>query len=201
MGKKEERAQEKRIKALLEKIEWFVEERRESKGGWAEITDGDFRALDDIIAALVEIKCGPHPDGGYPVEWMVVNRRRFERMHFLPIPHDRDFVNSEIDGELVGENAERIMEIAELNLSIAHGTFQTAFKMWKHYRRKREEKAFWAIIAEAMYEKLDRPLTPEDVKEENLPKLTEEDKRMLDGIDIEALIRRANREFKAKKKG
>lgn len=191
---------ETRVERIVEMVRYFLSERRESKGGWAEITDADVVSLNDIISVLVVAKCDRDPDGDFPIEWLVVNRLRFERLHFVPQPYDRDFVSGEIDGEPVGEPIETIMEIAELNLGIAHEKLETAFKTWRHYRREREERAFWVICAQAMYEKLDRPLTAEDVKEENLPELTEEDKRMLDNFDIEALLRRANSEFKAEQR-
>lgn len=53
---------------------------------------------------------------------------------------------------------------------------------------EREDRAFWAIMAQAYHE--GRPVTEADIAEENLPELTDEERKRLDEIDIEEIIQK-----------
>ena len=82
-------------KTLQNRIESFLSEKRKSSGGWAEITDGDVAALSVIIDQLIKLKCEPDPDGDYPINFALVNRR-VGRWPFKPITISYDLDSQDI---------------------------------------------------------------------------------------------------------
>jgi len=87
-----ELSQEQRVDRVHRFVDAFLEERRESDGGWAPITHEDITLLNLVIRALVWAKCGADPDGDRPIEWKLIDRTRYGRDSFLPVryPHDVD---------------------------------------------------------------------------------------------------------------
>ena len=76
------------MKKITNKIEKFLKERRVSKGGgWAAITENDINSLNNIIHDLIEAKCEPDADGDYPLQVILVNRRKYEPLRFEPLPY------------------------------------------------------------------------------------------------------------------
>ena len=76
----------KRVK-LNVLIEDFLSERRKSDGGWAPVTESDFRQLCAIIDRILELKWGRDADGDLPIEYKIIDRKQFERMHYVPVPY------------------------------------------------------------------------------------------------------------------
>ena len=68
-------------------IDRFLEDHRESTGGWALITKEDIDLLHEIVWELVTLKCDADPDGDYPVQVKIVNRRTHEPMHYFALPY------------------------------------------------------------------------------------------------------------------
>lgn len=106
---------------VLSLIEHFLSEPRESHGGWAQIVDADIKELESIIKELISAKCEQDPDGDYPYEFVVVDRTKFERMHFRPVPHEHQARTE--------EEIESIMDTYYFNLSIAHGALETFLRV------------------------------------------------------------------------
>ena len=130
---KEEREKKKREETKLEriidihrKVDKFLGREAVSTGGWADVTPEEVEDLKDLVDLLIKTKCQRDPDGDLPIEHIIIDRRHYEAMHFVPVPYDR----------LMPERLERSMEIAELNLSIAHDSFKTKFRIWRHDRRE-----------------------------------------------------------------
>jgi len=86
--KREERKRILRQRAKMDrKVEKFLQERRESDGGYAPVTIQDHTGLCEILELLVEMKWGPDPDGDFPVEVKITNRHAQERLQFQPLPY------------------------------------------------------------------------------------------------------------------
>lgn len=59
---------------LLDAIENFLAEGRESDGGLAKVTEDDMMLLDQIIDGLIRLKCEADPDGDFPIEYALIDR-------------------------------------------------------------------------------------------------------------------------------
>lgn len=111
---------------LHAKIDKFLSERRHSKGGWAEVRLEDVKALSDIISTLISEKFDKDPDGDLPIEYIIVDRTRFERMSFEPVPYHRDAQTP--------EQKQVILDAHIFNLDVAHGE---AIRMHRILRNER----------------------------------------------------------------
>lgn len=80
---------------ILEKINNFLDQPRKSQGGYAEITDEDVMALNQIIALLIQAKCESDPDGDYPIDWKLIDRRKCWPMHYSPVPYGHKAKNQQ----------------------------------------------------------------------------------------------------------
>jgi hypothetical protein len=113
-------------KALAGLIDRFLAERRESDGGYAPVTESDLNKLYAIISRLVRMKWGMDPDGDRPIEWKLIDRTRFERMHYVPIPYEH-----KAKGEAVFDR----LHFVALNASIANRDLDTTLKLLEFHRR------------------------------------------------------------------
>jgi hypothetical protein len=77
-------------KAIHDLVDTFLAERRKSEGGWAEITNDDIQQLEKIVLSLVKAKCQADPDGDYPIQFRIVNRRTHEHLSFQAVPYLED---------------------------------------------------------------------------------------------------------------
>lgn len=75
----------KRLEKKIDK--WLAERRKSEGGGWAAITDADINGLYEIIYSLVEAKCQKDADGDTPIQVKIIDRTRYESMHYRPIPY------------------------------------------------------------------------------------------------------------------
>ena len=74
--------------ALDKLIDKFLAERRKSDGGWAPVTERDLGQLYIIVEKIIGMKWGQDPDGDLPIEWKIIDRTRFERLHYFPVPYE-----------------------------------------------------------------------------------------------------------------
>ncbi len=89
----------------------FLKDKRDSDGGWAEVTEIDMLLLNGIVEQLIAEKFQEDPDGDLPVEYKLINRTTHQRMHFLPLK------NLDFDDGLKALIAQ--VKDAQVNLSIA----------------------------------------------------------------------------------
>jgi hypothetical protein len=109
-------------KALHDKLDEFLEHRRLSSGGYAEITSQDVVDLNHLISDVIKAKCQSDPDGDYPIDFKIIDRTKFEPMHFFPVEYDHDKTK---------EKRQEILEDHLSNLSIAMSRVDTAIKVSK----------------------------------------------------------------------
>jgi hypothetical protein len=107
-------------KDLHDKLDDFLEQRRLSSGGWAEITSQDVVDLKHLISDVIEAKCEADPDGDRPINVIVVDRTRFEPMHFFPVEYDDDKTK---------EEKQEILNRHLANLSIAMSRVDNAMRV------------------------------------------------------------------------
>lgn len=87
---------------LYNKIDEFLAEHRESVGGWVFVAPKDLEQLDEIINWLLAAKYDLDHDGDLPVEFKLIDRTRFERMYYKPVPYNDGVPpHSEKDDQLI----------------------------------------------------------------------------------------------------
>lgn len=118
-------------------IDHFLEDHRESDGGYAKITTEDIHLLYEIIRELIDIKCDRDPDGDLPIEFEIVNRRTHERMHYGQVPY-RDGIG---DGEPIPFM--EMVRVLQMNLNIAASRLDIELQMEhvKNRERKSNERS------------------------------------------------------------
>jgi hypothetical protein len=76
------------ILALVAHIKAFIKDRRPCVGhGWAPVEPGDVAELCGFIREIVEGKWDKDCDGDLPVNFRVIDRTRYEPMHFFEVPY------------------------------------------------------------------------------------------------------------------
>jgi len=97
-------------------IHSFLKEHREcdSNSGWAQVTDEDLDKLGDIIDRLIELKCDTDSDGDFPIQWTLVDRRKYHRSPYAAVPHSLDITS--LDDPLL----EDVHGAVSLNVALAH---------------------------------------------------------------------------------
>jgi len=117
-------------KSLLDKLAKFWTEKRKSTGGWAEVRTEDMRQLADIIYELIERKWERDPDGDLPIEVQIVDRTRFERTAYAPVPYMRDGLDM---------RAKRaVLDSHVFNLELAYDRFRGAYRALRDEQRREE---------------------------------------------------------------
>ncbi len=76
-----------RLDVLDVLVDRFLDDYRQSDGGWAQISPKDMELLGDIIYELIDLKCDRDADGDWPIEFRLVNRRTHERLHYHAVPY------------------------------------------------------------------------------------------------------------------
>jgi len=126
--------EDERIQKLLKMdkgIQKFLRNRRESYGGWAEITEQDVMDLRDIINLLIDLKCEKDVDGDLPIEYILINRIKEYLPHFRPIQYDDN----------TPDQLFAVMERKYFNLFVAQNDFDSTMKTWQYHRAiERENK-------------------------------------------------------------
>lgn len=112
-------------KQLDAEIDEFLKARRQSSrgGGFAEIEREDVVQLESIINKLVRLKSEVDADGAVTIECGLVDRQRFQRSHYQPVPYPHGFKNKQTDDVKAFEaHYSRVL----LNLGIAVEAVKTA---------------------------------------------------------------------------
>lgn len=115
-------------------IDHFLEDHRESDGGYAKVTTDDIHLLYKIIRELIDIKCDRDPDGDFPIEFEIVNRRTHESMHYGQVPY-RDPICE-------GQDSIPFMEmvrVLQMNLNIAASRLDNEFSVEYHREHLRKK--------------------------------------------------------------
>lgn len=115
-------------KKLQEKIDAFLTTKRKTSGGYAPVTGKDLDQLLGIIQYLFEAKWERDPDGDLPLEFKLIDRTRFEPMHFMPVPY--------MGLKSSPEQMEAALEMHIFNLNIAHERFSGAYRILEHERKR-----------------------------------------------------------------
>ena len=71
-------------------IRCYLNERRESHGGYAEIEPQDITNLGYIVQKIVELKCEKDPDGDLPIEFVIVDRTKERKFHPVTVPYETE---------------------------------------------------------------------------------------------------------------
>lgn len=119
--------------SLVIKLERFLRERRRSSGGYAEVRPKDMDGLYKIFRELIELKFEKDPDGDLPVEFKLVDRTRFEPMHFEVVP----YLGIARCESLTLDQKQDILDTHMMNLSIAHDRLANAHRIMKHERTRK----------------------------------------------------------------
>ena len=100
-----------------------------------EVDSKKLAIVEKKIRTLLWMEFGTDEASDANVEFILIDRQRFQRMLFRPVPY------SFVDGQEIGkdvaarENAHlRAMVAAQFNLSIAHSDFVTEFRVWRDHR-------------------------------------------------------------------
>jgi hypothetical protein len=119
--------------ALQAKIAAFLEKRTPAGdgGGWATVRPEEVEELHAIMAAIVALKYQGDADGDLPINWVLIDRTRFEPLHFAPVPYHHKATTA--------EEREEVFDATLFNLQIASDRVYTTLKIRAH--RRREEKA------------------------------------------------------------
>lgn len=118
------------VKGLLEQIGKFLSSRSVPvNNGWPVVTEEDMKQLDAIVSHIIHMRFAKDCDGDIAVEHTLVDRTKFEPLHYHPLPYahkmesEEEFLNA--------------LDIAEMNLGVAQDRFS---QLWKISRHRRTEK-------------------------------------------------------------
>ena len=114
--------------SLTDIIQDFLLDPHCSDGGYATVETSDMVQLNDIICALVAQKWEADSDGDYPVDYILVDRTRYEPNHFIASPYLHK----------ANTDADRMFYIrgCMLNVQIANGRLDTAIKVWMYEQKE-----------------------------------------------------------------
>lgn len=109
-------------------IDEFLAVRRESDGGYAPVTEMDLEQLDTIIYKLIGMKWAIDPDGDLPIDFKIIDRTRFEPLHYEPVPYQH-----KMRDEL--EQRGRF-DTLMMNASIAIRELDTTLRIMRHHKKR-----------------------------------------------------------------
>jgi hypothetical protein len=104
-------------------VDQFLAKGRLSDGGFALFTHDDERLLNQLLCALDEAKFQRDPDGDTPLNWVIINRTKYQPHHYVRVPYTH-------------ENLDGAFRESLLNLEMATKAVREC--MWL-MRRKRGE--------------------------------------------------------------
>jgi len=99
---------------LLKRLEAFLADKvpEGAGGGWPKVDPAEVEALGAIVQGLIKAKYAKDADGDLPIHYTLVDRTRYQSLHFMPLVHER---SNQVDLGLLNANLRRAMG----NLSIA----------------------------------------------------------------------------------
>ena len=120
------------MKNLIKMLEAFLKKKSESQnGGFAKVSEGEIEDLYKIIRCILELKYEKDASGDIPVDFRLVDRTKFERLHYIPVPYEHKAKN---DDERMD-----ILSVLNLNLSIASRELDTHVRIQNLIRRNKEK--------------------------------------------------------------
>jgi len=120
------------MKNLTKMLEAFLKKKSESQnGGFAKVSEGEIEDLYKIIRCILELKYEKDASGDIPVDFRLVDRTKFERLHYIPVPYEHKAKN---DDERMD-----ILSVLNLNLSIASRELDTHVRIQNLIRRNKEK--------------------------------------------------------------
>jgi len=122
------------INKVLSAISSFSETKSISgDGGWPIVKDKDLITLSDIFRRIIKLKFGKDSDGDIPVEFRLIDRTRYNSMGFFQLPYSHY-------AESV-EDMMKITHLAEVNLNMAHATFDNMWRLLQFEVKAEKEKS------------------------------------------------------------
>lgn len=119
-----------RYTVFLDRVKQFVENQSVSlDGGWPVVTEADMKEMNELVQKLIELRFDEDCDGDLPVRFQIIDRTRYEAMHYYPLKHEHQAESM--------EDFMRIMHMAQMNLSIAHDDFN---RLWRILEYRTKEK-------------------------------------------------------------
>ena len=103
------------IQEILERVTAFLADRKESDGGWPEVTNEELLEMRGIFEVIINAKFEPDDGGDSAVHVRLLDRTRFQFDQFYPIRHYQDAEGAVIPLAELIENARR----ADMNLEMA----------------------------------------------------------------------------------
>jgi len=120
------------MKNLTKMLEAFLKKKSESQNdGFAMVSEGEIEDLYKIILRILELKYEKDASGDIPVDFRLVDRTKFERLHYIPVPYEHKAKN---DDERMD-----ILSVLNLNLSIASRELDTHVRIQNLIRRNKEK--------------------------------------------------------------
>ena len=113
--------------SLSNLIDEFISQRRESDGGWPEVSEKDMEMLEWILDALIDEKWEQDADGDYPVKWVLVDKTKHRFPSYAPVPlFPRE--------DATKEQRDEILRILNMNLQISADSLDTAIRIFTDKR-------------------------------------------------------------------
>ena len=97
---------------LHDMLEKFLSTQSKSDGGWAAVSYEDMENLYDIFHKIIEMKYEVDADGDVPVQVKLVDRTKFQKLPYLPLPLMGGYPKS-------AEEFQDALRYASSNLSMA----------------------------------------------------------------------------------
>ncbi len=120
------------MKNLTKMLEAFLKKKSESQNGcFAKVGENDLQDLCKIISRILELKYEKDADGDIPVDFRLVDRTRFERLHYIPVPYEHQAKNDK-------EHMD-ILSTLNLNLLIASQGIDRHIRILDMIRRDKEK--------------------------------------------------------------
>lgn len=122
-----------RKEKLLGLIESFLAVRKKGMGGsWPDVTEDEMNELWDILNHIILLKYEKDADGDLPVVYELVDRTKYHRLDYVPIPYTyRD--KSE-------EKYHNALERTSINVSMAMRDHDIELRNYLHFMRSKQEE-------------------------------------------------------------
>jgi hypothetical protein len=119
-------------------LDAFLADRSKSRGGYAPVDQHDGQKLADIFRLILELKYDRDPDGALPIELDIVDRTRFQRMHFFKLQNIDMFDPDEVSEIQIMEG----LGLRSANAKMATGELDTYIQLmnYREHEKKRRTK-------------------------------------------------------------
>lgn len=108
-------------------LKWTQLERSDGDGSWPKgISKEKIALLWLELESLIEKYFDADSDGDLPIDLHMVDRTKYQRLHYTPIPYDHKNEN----------DLDRVVELSLLNLNIAQEDFNRAIRAREYVSRQ-----------------------------------------------------------------